>query len=72
MIKKKDQKTVKKIQKQIAFLKEELKKIELRPCKGDADIKQKEEEIFMLKREIYDLEKDANQYAIFVSGIGSG
>ena len=71
MVNKKDQKTVKKIQKEIAVLKEDLKKIELRPCQGDADIKQKDQEMLDLKREIYELEKEANQYAIFIAGIGS-
>ena len=58
-------------QKEIAQLKKELKKIELRPCKGDADIKRKDEEVIMLKKDIYELEKEANQYAIFVAGIRS-
>lgn len=71
MVKKKKDKTVKKIQKEIALLKEKLKKIELRPCRGDADLKKKEQEVFNLKREIYELEKEANQYAMFVAGIGS-
>ena len=71
MAKKKDDKTVKMIQKKIAQLKEELKKIELRPCRGDVDIKQKDQEILTLKHEIYELEKEANQYAMFVSSIGS-
>ena len=72
MPKNKTKKSVKKIQKEIARLKMELSKIEIRPCQGDSDMKKKDEDILMLKREIYDLEKEANQFAIFISGVGSG
>ncbi|MFC1532755.1 hypothetical protein ACFL7M_05260 [Thermodesulfobacteriota bacterium] len=44
-----------------------LNKIELRPCQGDADLKQKDEEIKMLKRAIYDLEKETNLFEIFTA-----
>lgn len=64
--------SVKKIQKEIGRLKNQLKRIEIRPCKGDADIRKKDEDILIIKREIYDLEKEANQFAIFLSGIKSG
>ena len=71
MVENKDKKKVKKIHKEIALLKEKMKKIELRPCRGDADLKKKEQKVFNLKREIYELEKEANQFAIFIAGIGS-
>jgi len=71
MARNKAKNSVNKIQKEISNLKEKLKGIELRACHGDADIKQKDEDILMLKREIYDLEKEANRFAIFVSAIGS-
>jgi hypothetical protein len=67
---KRTRKNFKRIQKEINKLKAQLSKIELRPCRGDADIQQKENELRMIKREIYELEKEANQYALYISGIG--
>jgi hypothetical protein len=67
---KRTRKNFKRIQKEINKLKAQLSKIELRPCHGDADIRQKDNELRMIKREIYELEKEANQYALYVSGIG--
>ena len=66
------QKAVRNIRKQIAKLKSEINKLELRPCHGDADIRQKELEIMDLKKEIYELEKEANQIAVFLSAMGNG
>ena len=56
MAKKKNQQSIKKIQKEIERLKSEFKKLELRPCWGDADIKKKEKDLLNLKKEIYELE----------------
>jgi hypothetical protein len=55
----------KKIQKEIKRLREELNKVELRPCSGDLELKQKEKEILKLKRDIYELEREANQFELF-------
>lgn len=55
----------KKIQKEIKRLRDELKKAELRPCSGDLEIKQKEKEILTLKHDIYELEREANQFELF-------
>jgi septal ring factor EnvC (AmiA/AmiB activator) len=63
-------KNLKKIQRQIKRFKHELKKIELRPCSSDAELRQKEEDINTIKREIYDLEKEANQFALYISSKG--
>ena len=68
----KTRKQVKRIQKEIERLKEEVRKVELRPCHGDADLKKKEEELASLKREMYELEKEANQYVMYISGLGRG
>ena len=65
-------KAVKNIQKQIAKLKSEIKKLELRPCHGDADIRKKELEIENLRGEIYELEKEANKIEMFLSARGNG
>ncbi len=66
MTDRKSRKDIKKIQKELYRLKEILKKIELRPCHGDADLKKKDEEVKMLKREIYDLEKETNLFVLFM------
>ncbi len=63
-------KNLKKIQRHIKRFKHELKKIELRPCSSDAELKQKEEDISIIKREIYELEKEANQFALYISSKG--
>lgn len=69
--KKPRKRNIKEIQKELYRLKDLLKKIELRPCHGDSDLRQKEEEVRMLKREIYDIEKETNKYAIFMERGGS-
>ena len=61
-------KNIKKIQKEIEKLKRHMNKVELQPCHGDAELKEKEQTIKALKREIYELETEANQFAMFVSG----
>ncbi|MFC1867288.1 hypothetical protein ACFL0H_04050 [Thermodesulfobacteriota bacterium] len=66
-----NQKSVKRIQKEITRLKEEFKKLEIRPCQGDADIRKKDLDLLTLRREIYELEKEANQFAVFISGKGT-
>jgi len=71
MMNKKSRKNIKEAQKELYRLKDLLKKIELRPCSGDADLRQKEDEIKMLKREIYDLEKETNRLVLFIEGGGS-
>lgn len=65
MVKKSSKKLIKKIQKQIDDSMDLLQKLEIRPCKGDADIKQKENEIADLKRHIQSLKKeyDRHQYS---------
>ena len=60
MTDKKSQKDSKKIKKELFRLKEILKKLEIRPCQGDRDLKQKDEEVEILNREIYDLVKETN------------
>lgn len=52
---------LKKIEKQIEDALNLLREIEIRPCKGDADIKQKEIEIEELENHIRALEKDHDQ-----------
>ena len=65
MANKKSRKSIKEIQRELLRLKNLLKVVELRPCHGDADLRQKEEEIKILQREIYDIEKETNRLILF-------
>ena len=53
-----NKKEAKKLQKQIANLENLLVRLEIRPCKGDNDIKQKEIEITDLKNQIHSLKNE--------------
>ena len=59
-------KEAKKIQKQIDNLENLLKRLEIRPCKGDKEIKQKEIEIAELKNQIHSSknERDGHLYGL--------
>ena len=63
-MKKKFLKNLKKIQKDIARLKAEYQKRELRPFNNDADLKKKDKDLKMLKREIDMLEREINELAM--------
>ena len=65
MMNKRSRKSIKEIQKELYRLKDLLKAAELRPCRGDADLRQKEEEIKILQSEIYDIEKETNKLILF-------
>ncbi|MGD9040237.1 MAG: hypothetical protein PVH82_11425 [Desulfobacteraceae bacterium] len=51
-------KTVRQIQNEIEKLRDEYKKTELRPCQGDTDLRQRENELDNLKSKIYELERE--------------
>ena len=57
-------KTVRQIQNEIEKLRDEYKKMELRPCQGDTDLRQRENELDILKSKIYELqgERDNRLY----------
>ena len=59
-------KEAKKIQKQIDNMEKLLRRLEIRPCKGDNEIKQKEIEIADLKNQIHTLknERDVHLYGL--------
>lgn len=57
-----------KIQKKIKRLQEELRKVELRPCSGDLELRQRENEFLTLKREIDELVREVNQFEFFIKG----
>jgi hypothetical protein len=56
------EKTVKQIQKEIERLRDEYQKTEFRPCHGDLDLIQKDEDLGSLKDKIYELEKERDTY----------
>ena len=56
------EKTVKQIQKKIEKLRDEYKKMELRPCHGDLDLVQRDKDLGVLKDKIYALEKERDTY----------
>jgi hypothetical protein len=62
MDKNKGKRQIKKIQKEIHSLRNRLKKTELRPCKGDSEILQKEKDIKGLKKQIHSLEVECDRY----------
>ena len=51
-------KTVRQIQNEIEKLRDDYKRMELRPCQGDTDLRQREKELDILKSKIYELERE--------------
>ena len=56
------EKTVKQIQKEIEKLRDKYQKTEVRPCHGDTDLRQRENELEILKSKIYELEKERDTF----------
>ncbi len=56
------ERTVKQIQREIEKLRDEYKKMELRPCHGDLDLIERDKELGLLKNKIYELEKERDTY----------
>ena len=57
-----DKKRIKQLQKKIDALERTLSQTEVRPCKGNNDLKKREEEITELIREIKILKKKRDKY----------
>ncbi len=57
------EKVRKDVRREIILLKEQFKTVELTPCYGDADLKKKEHDLSRLWTEIYNLEKQINNFA---------
>ena len=57
-----DKKKIKPLQKKIDTLERTLSQTELRPCKGDNDLKKREEEISELIKEIRILKEERDKY----------
>ena len=62
MTKKNDRSKEKRQKKKIDELNKELKKMELRPCKGNAELEQKEKDIELLKDKINKLKLDLDRH----------
>ena len=71
MMNKKSRKHIKEAQKELQRFKDLLKETEIRPCYGDADLRQKEDKIKMLEHDIYELEKETNKLVLFIERGGS-
>jgi len=56
------EKTIKQIQKEVEKLRDEYKKMELRPCHGDLDLIQRDKDLDLLKHKIYALEKERDMH----------
>ena len=62
MVNKASKRVIKKIQNEIDQLKKEFKEMEIRPCQGDADLEQREKDLVVLKKQIYELEREVDKY----------
>jgi len=62
MVNKASKRVIKKIQNEIDQLKKEFKEMEIRPCQGDADLEQREKDLEVLKKQIYELEREVDKY----------
>jgi hypothetical protein len=60
--KKNRKKTIKVLQRELDELIEKHIKTELRPCRGDTDLRQRENDLKMLEEKIRTVEKDLNKY----------
>ena len=50
------------VRREICILKEQFKTVELQPCYGDEDLRKKENDLSKLRKEIYNLEKQINDF----------
>ena len=62
MVTKLNKKKVKQLKKQVNELKRKLQKMEIRPCQGDADLKEREKDVKALKDQIFSLENESDRY----------
>lgn len=64
MIDKETRKRLKQIKKEIGRLKKQIKKLEIRPCRNDSELKQKEQDIRALNEKVYQLEKEHDSHIL--------
>jgi hypothetical protein len=72
MIDKKTKKKLKNIRKEIKRLKKKYQKLEFKPCKCDADLRSKDEELQVLRQRISGLERDQDRCMLDSGGIRHG
>jgi chromosome segregation ATPase len=60
----KTRKKLKQIEKELSDLEKERQKIEFRPCRGDADLKEKEENLQAMKEKIRELEHSRDRFIL--------
>lgn len=51
------------VRREISMLKDKLRRVELTPCYGDADLKRKDNDLSMIWTEIYNLQKEVDDFA---------
>jgi len=64
MLDKETRKRIKKIRKEINRLKKEYKKVEVIPCRNDADLKKKDDKLKALMERIYAMEKEIDRFVL--------
>ena len=64
MIDKRTRKKLKQIKKEISHLQKQIKKIEFHPCRNDAELKQKDEDMKALRNKVHQLEKQHDRYIL--------
>jgi chromosome segregation ATPase len=69
MIDKQTRKRLKQIGKKISQLKKQTRKLELRPCHNDAELKQKDQDINALREQVHHLEKEQDTYILQTGNI---
>ena len=69
MLNKDSKKKLKQMKRKISKLGKEWKKIEFRPCRGDSDLKQKDEDFLVFKQKMLALEKERDQFVFNASGV---
>ena len=69
MLDKDSQKKLKQIQKEISNLAKVRQTLEFRPCLGDSDLMQKEEDLRVFRQKMLTLEKDRDQFVFNASGV---
>lgn len=72
MIDKQTKKKIKKISKEIKDLKKSQRKLEFRPCKNDADLRDKERELSALRKRILSLENEQDRFMLNSGGVCHG
>jgi hypothetical protein len=66
---KRTKKMMKRIRKEMDLLQKRLRKLEIRPCQGDADLHQKDMDIRAIRDKLLDYEREHDRYLLTTSKI---